>query len=105
MSGFDEVLTDPDGSKYAILVSPGHHNSRLGASERLQQIELIRAGAPCYIAVLTAVDNDASPRSIKYFDHHKLLVGSRIVERDALTLIEIIGHTTPMTVRVNKRRS
>ena len=100
-----DVFTDDDGKQYAVLLSPGHHTSRHGAPERLQQLALVRAGAPCYIVVITAVDNTASPRKIDHFDRHKLLVGGRIVERGDLTLIEIIGQTTPMTVRVKKERS
>ena len=102
----DEMIVD-DGREYAVLDSPGHWDSRLGAIERQEQMALVRGGAPCYLVLLSGIDLQKSPRKRKItgFNHHQLLVGGRIVERDGgLTLIEIVGRTTPMTVRVQRTR-
>lgn len=97
----EQLLSGDDGREYAVLDSPGHWNSTHGATERAGQMDLVRAGAPCYLVLLKG-DPDWKPpqkRKIISFNHHVLLVGGRIIKRGDLTLIEITGHTTPMAVR------
>lgn len=99
---FDDEVTSNDTGTYALLISPEHRESHHGMLERMQQLERVRAGALCYLIVLTAVEAMSRPRKILYFNHHELLIAGNIVERDGKTLIEIIGRTTPMAVRAQR---
>ena len=91
----DEIV----GNEVLLLGPHRPANQKHGLTERYDHIARVRAGAPCYLVVLTAVDPRVSPRTIESFDPHKLLIGGEIVERDGSIHIEIKGQTTPMKVR------
>lgn len=66
-----------------------HHTSKhadtgsLGYSERHTHIELIRAGAPCYMVICIPQDKDASPRKVASFKKDFLFNGGQTpVEAD-----------------------
>jgi hypothetical protein len=102
---FFRVWDDQITADEALL--PGPHRPRTqkqGLAERYDQIERVRAGAPCYLVVLKAVDTEASPRKIASFDRHELLIGGRIIERDGRIFIEVTGRTTPHSVRQGNRK-
>jgi hypothetical protein len=63
--------------------------NNLGWRERQEHIRLISNGAPCYMIMCLAEDNDASARIIKSFNRKYLFVGGSLEERDSDEWIEL----------------
>jgi hypothetical protein len=97
---FFRVWEDEIVGNEVLLLGP-HRPARQkhGLKERYDHIERVRAGAPCYIVVLTAADVNAVPRKITGFDRHVLLIGGRIHEHDGCVFIDVVGRTTPHAAR------
>jgi hypothetical protein len=62
-----------------------------GHQERRQHIEKIRAGAPCFLIMCTAVDTAIEPRKIAFFNDDDVFVGGKLVDRDGSVWIEVTG--------------
>ena len=76
-----------------------HHTSKhadttsLGYSERQTHIDLIRAGASCYMVICIPENKDASPRKIKSFKQDVLFKGGStpVVGDDGNLYLENLG--------------
>src|SRR5437879_2010487 len=64
---------------------------KLGYRERLEQIELVRNGAKCYLVMCIAVDKEALPRTIKEFIDDRLFPAGKIVQRNNDWWAELLG--------------
>jgi hypothetical protein len=62
----------------------------LGYQERGRHVELIRAGAPCFLVMCEAVDVDATPRAIKDFNKDEVFPGGRVVQLDGDWWVELL---------------
>lgn len=62
----------------------------LGYQERVRHVELIRAGAPCFMVMCEAVDAHASPRLVKDFNKDEVFPGGRIVQLDGDWWVELL---------------
>ena len=54
----------------------------LGYQERARHVELIRAGAPCFMVMCEATDVNASPRVVKDFNETEVFPGGRVIQLD-----------------------
>jgi len=59
-----------------------------GFDERMRHIELIRAGAPCYLVMCEAKDVDETPRDIKATNDREVFKGGPLLEVDGEIWIE-----------------
>ena len=57
------------------ITGPGNQ----GYLERLEHIELIQEGNPCYLIMCVAVDPKANPREIKDFNETHVFPGGRLI--------------------------
>ena len=80
-------------SKTFMMVS--HHAAYVGNEgspgyrERLQHLELLRAGRPVYMIMCLVEDSDASPRIIKSFNKNDVFIGGQLIEHDGDTWLEL----------------
>jgi hypothetical protein len=83
-----------DGRMHMFIERPpgqGDYAANPGHAERKRHIESIRAGAPCFLVMCTAVDAAAHPRKIQFFNEDELFVGGALVERDGDVWIQVAG--------------
>jgi hypothetical protein len=87
----DEAKRTSEGTWMRITAHREFANNPndLGYAERCRHVELIRAGAPCYLVICVACDTKATPRSIKSFDATGLRVGGAISEMGDETWIQL----------------
>ena len=52
------------------------------AAARTDHVRKIREGAKAFGVILTAVDPEVSPRTIKSFDADQIMVGGTVIEDD-----------------------
>ncbi|CAE6931814.1 conserved protein of unknown function [Pseudomonas marincola] len=64
---------------------------KVGYVERIEHIDLIRAGAPAYMVIVTAADPEASPRKIGSYTPDRLVPIGELVEIDG----EVWGECLP----------
>lgn len=61
----DRTKTINGKTHYMVLHTSKHADtSGLGYSERKEHIDLIQAGAPCFLVICIPVDRDSSPRKV-----------------------------------------
>ena len=60
-----------------------------GYQERTRHVELIRAGAACYMIMCKVIDPDAIPRKIETFNEKDLFVGGELLEKDGEIFIKV----------------
>jgi hypothetical protein len=83
-----------DGRIHMLIerpAGPGDYAGNPGHTERKRHIESIRAGAFCFLVMCTAVDAQARPRKIGFFNEDEVFVGGVLVERDGDTWIQVAG--------------
>ncbi len=61
----------------------------LGYRERLEQVQLVKDGAPCYMVMCLVADPEASPRTIKSFNKTDVFVGGEVLDFDGDTWIKV----------------
>ncbi|OOQ42739.1 hypothetical protein AO361_05975 [Pseudomonas fluorescens] len=71
-----------DGKTYRQLLNPDWQSNSAGFAERARHIELLRAGAPGYMVILTAVDTTARPRRIQTYNSTVVVPIGELVEID-----------------------
>ncbi|MBK7731169.1 MAG: hypothetical protein IPJ33_22400 [Gammaproteobacteria bacterium] len=69
-------------AKHADTDSPGY-------AERLTHLDLVRAGATCYLVMCRAKDPARQPREIAGFNRERVFVGGKVVEFEGNEYIEI----------------
>jgi hypothetical protein len=83
-----------DGRLHMLVdhrINNSDDTSNAGYNERVRHIQEIRQGAPCFLIMCTAVDPQARPRKIEFFNEDDIFVGADIVEKDGATWIQIVG--------------
>ena len=91
------------GGKTYMMVT--HHAAYVGNEgspgyrERLEQLELARAGRPVYLVMCLVEDSEARPRTIKSFNKDEVFVGGEIIERDGDLWIELADRVDSRSVR------
>lgn len=87
----------------AVLVLNGRRDgkefSQQGHNERTRHLDLIRAGARCYLVMCSAVDPTAKSRKISSINDRELFVGGRIISEGVDTWLELAGRVPVSTVR------
>ncbi|MCY1397506.1 hypothetical protein D9M71_125140 [compost metagenome] len=92
-----------DGHWYMMVT---HHEKyagneeNLGYKERLDHVERIRKGAPCYMVMCCAEDESATPRKVKSFNSDEVFVGGYVVELNGDTCVEMVERRSVASVRV-----
>ena len=82
-----------DGVRYVQLThleKYGGDSSDFGYNERKTHVEMIRAGAPCYLVMCLAKDTEARRRDIKSYND-TVFVGGALKEFDRDWWIELAG--------------
>lgn len=99
--------TRQDGRLYFMVT---HHEKyagkedNLGYQERLVHVDLIRAGAPCYMIMCLAKDVEAAPRKIKDFNRGEVFVGGKVMELGGDIWVEMVGRK-PIAVVSTQRNA
>jgi hypothetical protein len=77
-------------------------DQRLGYQERMRHVAAIRAGAPCFMVMCSPLDPSAPPGSwrIAFFDEDDVRVGGKLVDRDGMTYIEVVGRKPAIDMKV-----
>jgi len=70
-----------ESGQIRITWADRHIDADNGYVERLRHIELIRAGAPCFLVMCEAVDPQAHSRKIKAFDDDFVFAGGDLETR------------------------
>lgn len=73
----------------ADRVRHGDETDNLGWNERLEHVELIENGAPCYMIMCQVEDAKAMPRIIKGFNRKDIFVGGKLIEKDGNQYVEL----------------
>lgn len=68
----------------------GRGRDKLGYSERLSHVAIIKTGAKTLLVMCSAEEPKASTRRIKSFNKSEVFIGGRAIEIDGDTWIEII---------------
>lgn len=69
-----------------------------GYKERLDHVEHIRAGSPCFLIMCLAKDPSKSPREIKSFNSDDIFVGSEVVDIDGDSYVKVADRVALQTV-------
>jgi len=67
-----------------------HGRPTHGHRERIEQVDLVRDGAPCYMILCEAVDTTVRPRRIKRFNSNEIFRGGRVVQLDGEWFVEML---------------
>jgi hypothetical protein len=98
--------TRKDGRLYFMVT---HHEKyagkeeNLGYQERLVHVDLIRAGAPCYMIMCLAEDVEAAPRKIKDFNRAEVFVGGKVMELNGDTWVEMVDRKPISVVSIQQK--
>src|SRR5262249_47998209 len=80
---WQDQLRAHDGSQFVQVTHHARfHNGPVnyGYRERLEHVDLIQGGAPCYLIVCEAVDPAAKPRRVTRFNATEVFPGGRRVD-------------------------
>lgn len=70
------------------------NKSHPGYKERVEQIDLIKKGAECYMVMCLAKNKDTFPREIQSYNRDDLFVGGELYEDNNGVYIELKGRTS-----------
>jgi hypothetical protein len=87
-----DLVTADDGEEYVMIAYSDHPPGPRdhGWRERIQHIESIRAGAPCFLVMVAAEDVNAPKKTVRGFDARSILVGGRLLTSDGKTSIQVL---------------
>jgi hypothetical protein len=90
-----------EGKAFTLVDNATHFGDAvgLGRSERLEHIELIRAGAPSFLVMGLAVDTKASPRVIASINQNDVFIGGELKTLSGDTYLERVTRKPIATVR------
>jgi putative restriction endonuclease len=90
-----------EGKRYTLVDNATYFGEAvgLGRAERLEHIELIRAGGPSFMVMGRAVDRNVSPRVIASIDQNDVFVGGELKVLSGDTYLEWVTRRPIATVR------
>ena len=68
-----------DGKRYIWVSYLTPPSGNLGANERLEQIKLVEAGAPCFMVMCQAVDTKADQLQVQSFNTKEVFKGGQLI--------------------------
>ncbi len=68
--------------------------NNVGWKERLEHIDLVRAGRKCYLVMCTARDVNKNPRNVEDWNEDSLFVGGPVIELDGDSYVRL-GERVP----------
>jgi len=80
---WQDRMTRHDGRWFMAVTHHAQYQTNKedrGYQERLEHVELLRRGAPCYMVMCLARDIHATPRRIKSFNADDIFIGGQLVE-------------------------
>lgn len=83
-------MKERDGKYFTWLIGTDFADTSLGANERRDHVNLIRAGYSAYLIMCQAEDEGADTRKIKDFDSESVRVGGDLIEYEGQVWIELI---------------
>ena len=91
-----------DGKRYIWVVQHSafvDDQSNLGYQERIRHVDMVRAGAKCYIVMVEADPAKLPARIIKSFDSDDVFEVGSLREHDGGEWIELVGRIAATQVR------
>ena len=85
--------------RMSFAVLKDEYNVSLGKPERQGHLELIKAGAPCYLIVCTAKNPKGEERAIKTYNDRELWVGGQVFTHEGHTYIEALERIPTESVK------
>jgi hypothetical protein len=86
---WQDEIQQYDGSRYVRVLNTSDPPGQLGYQERLTHIERVKEGAPCYMIMCVAVDENILPRRMKEFIEDEVFPGGKIVKLNGDWWIEV----------------
>ena len=87
-----DVRTDEDGREYVIVAGndrPAGGRGQNGWTERKRHIEMIRAGAKCFVILVVSDTPDLPGRRISKFNVSEIVEGGEVVRKGEATCVMV----------------
>lgn len=80
-----------NGKRFVWLSDELPPEDDVGAKERLEHVELIKSGQPCYLIMCQPADSKAKPRKMQSFNKKEVFVGGEVIVEDNAYWVELEG--------------
>jgi hypothetical protein len=79
------------GKRYMWLSEEAPAAEDQGTRERLEHVQLVQSGRPCYMVMCQAEDTSAERRKVKTFNARELFEGGEVLLTDGAWWVELAG--------------